>query len=160
VAPEIRLLIENLDHAFGGRGWQGTTLTGALRGVTPARALWRPRRNRHSIWELVLHAAYWKYVVRCRVRGHWPPEGFPRAPSNWPATPARPDARQWRADLRLLRDMHAELRAVVTALPSRQLRARSPRGTWSYAEMICGIAAHDVYHTGQIQYIKRLAVGR
>jgi hypothetical protein len=157
MAPEIRFLVENLDHAFGGRGWHGSTLTGALRGVTPARALWRPRRDRHSIWELVLHAAYWKYVVRCRVTGARPPGGFPRAPSNWPAAPARPDGGQWRADLRLLKRMHAELRTAVVGLAPRKLRARSPAGTWSYAEMIYGVAAHDLYHTGQIQLIKRLA---
>ena len=160
MAPEIRLLVENLDHAFSGRGWHGPTLTGALRGVTPARALWRPQAKRHGIWELVLHAAYWKYVVRCRVTGERPPEGFPRAPSNWPAPPARPDAIRWRADLRLLKDMHGQLRGAVATLPARKLRARSPMGTWSYAELIYGAAAHDLYHTGQIQYIKRLAVRR
>jgi len=160
MTPEIRLLVENLDHAFGGRGWQGTTLTGALRGVTPARAVWRPGTDRHSIWELVLHAAYWKYVVRCRVTGVRPPEGFPRTPSNWPAAPARPTTAQWRKDVWLLKQMHTELRAAVAALPPRRLRARSPKGTWTYAEMIYGIAAHDLYHTGQIQLIKRLAVSR
>jgi uncharacterized damage-inducible protein DinB len=160
MAPEIRLLLDNLDHAFGGRGWHGTTLTGALRGVSPARALWRPQRNRHSIWELALHAAYWKYAVRCRVTGERPPGGFARTPSNWPAVPARADAKQWRADLRLLTQMHADLRAAVATLPPGRLRARSPAGTWSYADMIVGVAAHDVYHTGQIQYIKRLADGR
>jgi uncharacterized damage-inducible protein DinB len=160
MSPEIRLLVGNLDHAFGGRGWQGTTLTGALRGVTPARALWRPGRKRHSVWDLVLHTAYWKYVVRCRITGVRPPGGFPRAPSNWPETPARPDAARWRADLRLLKRTHAELRAAVAALAPRKLAARSPKGTWTYAEMIYGIAAHDIYHTGQIQLIKRMAVSR
>ena len=29
-------------------------------------------------------------------------------------------------------------------------------GVWTYAEEIHGIAAHDLYHTGQIQLIKRL----
>jgi len=157
MSQALRLLIENLDHAFGGRGWQGTTLTGAIRGVTPSQALWRLGRDRHSIWDLVLHTAYWKYVVRCRVTGVRPPEGFPRSPSNWPKGPARADGKQWRADVRLLKQMHAELRAAVAALPPGRLAARSPSGTWSYAEMIYGVAAHDVYHTGQIQLIKRLA---
>jgi hypothetical protein len=160
MSPEIRLLVDVVDHAFTGRSWHGTTLTGALRGVTPARALWRPARNRHSVWDLVLHAAYWKYVVRCRVTGERPPEGFPRAPSNWPGTPARPEAARWRADVRLLKRMHEEMRAAVAALPPRRLRARSPAGTWSYAEMIYGVAAHDLYHTGQIQLLKRLAARR
>jgi len=160
MSPEIRLLVEVLDHAFTGRSWHGTTLTGALRGVTPAGALWRPSPNRHAVWELMLHAAYWKYVVRCRVTGVRPPEGFPRAPSNWPEAPARPDAARWRADVRLLKRTHEELRAAVAALSPRKLRARSPAGTWSYAEMIYGVAAHDLYHTGQIQLLKRLAARR
>lgn len=158
MSPQGRLLVDVVDHAFTGRSWHGATLTGALRGVSPARALWRPRRNRHSIWELVLHAAYWKYVVRCRLTGARPPEGFARKPSNWPKAPSRPDARQWRADVRLLKEMHAELRTAVAALPVRKLKTRSPAGTWRYDELIYGVAAHDLYHTGQIQLLKRLAV--
>lgn len=160
MSQERSLLLEVLDHAFAGRSWHGSTLSGALRGVTPAQALWRPRRDRHSIWELVLHAAYWKYVVRCRVTGTRPPEGFPRSPSNWPAPPARPDVARWRGDVRLLKRMHAELRSAVAALPARTLGERSPTGAWRYDEMIYGVAAHDLYHAGQIQLIKRLGVRR
>jgi len=156
MAPEIRLLVGMLDGAFTGRGWQGTTLTGSLRGVSPARAAWRPGRSRHSIWDLVLHTAYWKYAVRCRLTGIRPAGGFSRTPANWPTPPDRPTLAAWRADVRLLKAEHAALRAAVAALPARRLTARSPRGTWRLAEMIYGAAAHDTYHTGQIQLIKRL----
>jgi uncharacterized damage-inducible protein DinB len=27
---------------------------------------------------------------------------------------------------------------------------------WTYGELIIGVAAHDAYHTGQIQLLKRL----
>jgi hypothetical protein len=33
-------------------------------------------------------------------------------------------------------------------------------GRWTYGETIVGIAAHEVYHTGQIQLLKRLWTGR
>lgn len=157
---DVALLVEMLDHAFTGRGWHGTTLTGALRGVTPTQALARPAGARHSVWDLVLHTAYWKYVVRCRLTGRRPPEGFPRSPSNWPAVPPRPSPALWRRDVRLLKEMHAELRAAVVALPPRRLGARSPSGQWRLAEMIHGVAAHDLYHTGQIQLLKRLSTRR
>ena len=42
VDPRIGLLLEMLGQAFDQRGWHGTTLRGALRGVTPSMALWRP----------------------------------------------------------------------------------------------------------------------
>ena len=156
---DVALLVETLDHAFAGRGWQGTTLTGALRGVTPRAALWRPAPSRHCIWELALHTAYWKYAVRCRLTGVRPAGGFPRSPSNWPAAPERPGVRRWREDVKLLKAMHAELVDAVRRLPLRRLSARSPSGQWRYVEMIHGVAAHDAYHTGQIQLLKRLMRG-
>jgi len=160
MAPEIRLLVATLDGAFAGRGWQGTTLTGALRGVSPTQATWRPSRDRHCIWELALHAAYWKYAVRCRVTGRRPAGGFGRRPANWPNLPERTTSAAWRADIRLLKDEHTALVEAVAALPVRRLTTRSPRGRWRLVELIHGVAAHDAYHTGQIQLIKRLSEKR
>jgi uncharacterized damage-inducible protein DinB len=159
MTSEIKLLLEMLDAAFQGRGWHGTTLIGALRGVTPKQALWRPRPGRHNVWELALHTAYWKYVVRRRITGDETRGAFPRAPSNWPAVPTTPNAAAWRRDVWLVKQMHVDLRAAVAVLPPKRLNARSPTGKWTYAEMIHGVAAHDLYHTGQIQLIKRLMRG-
>jgi hypothetical protein len=158
MAPEVRMLLETLDHAFAGKGWHGTTLSGSLRGMTPAQALKRPARGRHCIWEIVLHTAYWKYAVWCRLTGVRPPGGFPRRPSNWPAIPRPATAEAWRGDVRLLKAMHGELRKAVAGLSPQRLAARTPSGAWRVAEMVHGAAAHDAYHTGQIQLLKRLIV--
>jgi hypothetical protein len=155
VDPRIELLLEILDQAFDRRGWHGTTLRGSLRGVTPVEALWRPGPHRHNVWELAVHAAYWKYAVRRRLGGH-ATGSFERKPSNWPALPDLPDLKAWKADIALLEAEHARLRQVVAGLGASDLKRRSPKGVWTYAEEIHGIAAHDLYHTGQIQLIKRL----
>jgi hypothetical protein len=151
----VGLLLEILDQAFNRKGWHGTTLRGSLRGVTPAEALWRPGPDRHNIWELTLHTAYWKYVVRRRLLGA-AVGSFDRRPSDWPEIPAPANQRAWKADVALLDGEHAKLREVVRRLRPAALEARSPRGVWTGAEEIHGVAAHDLYHTGQIQLIKRL----
>ena len=151
----IELLLEVLDQAFDRRGWHGTTLRGSLRGVTPDEALWRPARGRHNIWELAVHAAYWKYAVRRRLAGD-ATGSFARKPSNWPEVPTTADARAWKLDIHLLEAEHRLLREVVRALPPAKLEAHSPQGVWTNAEEIHGVAAHDLYHTGQIQLIKKL----
>ena len=155
VDPRIELLLEILDQAFDRRGWHGTTLRGALRGITPAAALWRPAPGRHNIWELAIHAAYWKYAVRRRLAGD-AAASFERKPSNWPALPDPSDLKAWKKDVALLEVEHARLREVVSGLTPADLERRSPKGVWTYAEEIHGVAAHDLYHTGQIQLIKRL----
>ena len=153
--PRVALLLEIMDQAFSQRGWHGTTLRGSLRGVTPPMALWRPGPQRHNIWELAIHAAYWKYAVRRRLAGA-AIGGFERKPSNWPEIPRPADLAAWKRDIRLLEEEHRKLRAVVARLSPSDLERRSPKGVWTNAEEVHGVAAHDLYHTGQIQLIKRL----
>ena len=151
----IGLLLEVMDQAFDQKGWHGTTLRGALRGLTPHQALWRPAPRRHNIWELTLHAAYWKYAVRRRIAGA-AIGSFDRKPSDWPAVPDPADLHAWKRDVAFLDAEHRKLREVVGGLGPAALQRRSPRGVWTNAEEIHGVAAHDLYHTGQIQLIKRL----
>jgi hypothetical protein len=155
-ASVIALLLRVLDQAYDQKSWHGTTLRGSLRGVSPAEALWRPAPGRHNIWELSLHTAYWKYVVRRRLSGATVIGAFERKPSNWPAIPDPADARAWKRDVALLGTEHRKLRETVAGLSPAALEKRSPKGVWTYSDEIHGVAAHDLYHTGQIQLIKRL----
>ncbi len=156
LSPQIRLLLEVFDQAFDHRAWHGTALWGSIRGLTAAQALWRPARGRHNIWEVVLHTAYWKDIVRRRLTRD-PTLEFPRPGSNWPRLPERPDTWAWKADVALLKQRHRLLRATIARFPPARLRARGWRSTWSNAAHIYGIASHDLYHAGQIQLIKALS---
>ena len=146
-----------LDEAFAGPSWHGPSLLTALRGVTPKQAAWRPGRGRHNIWELVVHAAYWKHVVRQRLLSRRA-ERFPLRGTNWFVRPS--GDRTWSDDVRLLMEEHERLREVVKRLPPRSMTRIVAHGHDTAAYTIRGIAAHDLYHAGQIQLLKRLQRGR
>lgn len=147
------LLVDNLDRAYQGRSWHGTALKGTLRGVTPEQALWRPGPGRNCVWDLLLHAAYWKYVVRRKLTGD-ARGSFPRAGANFPRLPEPADASAWRQDLLLLEEQHGQLRQAVLALDPDRLEHK--RGSWRTVDYALGAAAHDLYHAGQINLLKRL----
>jgi uncharacterized damage-inducible protein DinB len=150
---ELATLLALIDEAYDRRAWHGPTLRGALRGVTAAQAARRPGRGRHNVWELAVHCAYWKYAVRRRLtgekRGRFPLEG-----SNWFARPEAVSERAWKADLALLGREHRLLREAVASLPPDALDS-SAAGR-RRAHMIRGIAAHDLYHAGQVSLTKRV----
>ena len=153
--PDLLFL---LDTAYDHRSWHGTSLRGALRGVSPKQAAWRPAANRHNIWELVVHAAYWKYAVWRRLTGA-KRGSFALGGSNWTSRPQRMTVPAWRSDVALLDDTHRALRAAVASLRPTDLR-KAPKGsTVTNLALVTGIAAHDLYHAGQIQLLKRLAKG-
>jgi hypothetical protein len=63
----------------------------------------------------------------------------------------------WKADIELLKDFHKGLVDAASRLSKRQLDSIPPGGkSWSLRPMIVGLAAHDAYHCGQIQMLKRL----
>ena len=150
-----RLLLEILDHAFDRRAWHGTTLAGSVRGVGIDEALWRPGPARHNIWEITVHTAYWKYAVRRRLTGETRGR-FPRPGSNWFPVPNPSDGAAWTRDVRLLKGEHRLLMEAVARYPAARLTRRLPRSKWTAQELIHGAAAHDLYHAGQIQLLKRL----
>ncbi len=107
-----------------GQAWHGgPTPVGALRGVSAKEAAWRPAPGRHSIWDLALHIAYWKYAVRRHLLDD-PIPHFPRSPSNWPAVPARPTEAAWKADRALLAAEHRALREAIGRFPAARLGRR------------------------------------
>ena len=153
--PEIRMLLFYLEQAFGRRGWHGPTLSAAVRDVSMREALWRPAPGRNTIWELVLHAAFWKHEVRRRLTGET--ARFSRSPRNFPRMPEQPTARAWGDDVALLKSEHAKLVAMVEKFPAARLHRKIPGTRFIPVEQIAGIAAHDLYHCGQISLLKRLA---
>lgn len=156
---ERSLLLRLIDEAYEQKTWHGPNLRGSLRGVTAREAAWRPEPGRHSIWEIAVHAAYWKYTVRRRLlgvkRGSFPLKG-----SNWFALHQRGSEKEWKEHLRLLDEVHRSMREAITILPESRLFVKMPGSKYTYAETLTGIAFHDVYHAGQIQLLKRLMNSR
>ena len=151
----IELLLRLLDQGYDRKAWHGPNLRGSIRGVEAAVAAWRPAAGRRNIAEIVVHAGYWKYVVRRRLldekRGSFPLKG-----SNWFPRPTV-TAASWAEDVALLARMHVEMWAAVADLSPTDLEKKPAGSKVSNLDLIAGAAAHDVYHAGQIQLLKRLA---
>ena len=159
LAPEVALLLRIVDEAYERKAWHGPNLRGSVRGLEARVASWRPAPGRHNIWEIVVHAAYWKYIVRRRLLGE-KKGSFPLKGSNWFVRPEAMTLETWRSDVALLEEMHRRMRAAIAELSLRDLAKIPPGSKVSNAALISGIAAHDVYHAGQIQLLKRLAASK
>jgi uncharacterized damage-inducible protein DinB len=154
---EINTLIAIVDQAFDHTSWHGTNLRGSIRRLTAKDAAWRPAPNRHNIWETAVHAAYWKYIVRRRLRAE-AKGSFALEGSNWFERPIARGLTEaaWKADIALLVETHETLREAIEKLPPREIHKTPEGSTVSNFALITGIAAHDLYHAGQIQLLKRL----
>jgi uncharacterized damage-inducible protein DinB len=144
------VILQQFEEAFERKTWHGPNLWQALKGVSAEQASRRPAPGRHNIWEEALHAAYWKYAVRRRLeggkRGSFALKGsnfFPRP------EPGKQTEAAWQADKELLRREHQALRRTIQAALKKPVTGKTLRMLW-------GVAFHDVYHAGQIRFLRRL----
>jgi hypothetical protein len=152
---EISLLLRMIDESYAKKSWHGPNLKGSIRGLGAADAAWRPHPGRRSIADIVVHAAYWKYAVRRRLRGD-KRGSFALAGSNWFELPSPCSVTCWKGYVALLEQEHRALRDTVASFPAARLHQFPVGGKVRFITQIYGVALHDVYHAGQIQLLKRL----
>jgi DinB superfamily len=146
----FELVLAILEEGYRKKTWHGPNLRQAIKGVTAKQAAWRPGPGRHNIWEVTLHAAYWKYALRRRIEGG--KRGtFALKGSNFFARPEKGKLNEaaWQEDKELLEREHQALRAAVSKVLATPRSAR-------LLPSLYGAAFHDVYHAGQIRLLRRL----
>jgi DinB superfamily len=145
-----KLVLALLGEAYERKTWHGPNLKQSLKGVSVLQAAWRPGPGRHNIWEVAVHAAYWKYAVRRRIEGG-KRGSFVLKGSNFFPRPAKGNATEaaWAADKKLLEREH---RAMCAAIAKALRKPRDPK----FWKQLYGVAFHDVYHAGQIRLLRRL----
>lgn len=153
------LLLKLIESSFNKPAWQGTNLIGSLRNVNFDHAAWRQNENRHNIWEIVVHMAYWKYRAAKKLQGIRK-NFFPYKGKDWFFKPDIKSEKEWQKDKALLNEMHGLLIKSINDFNSDNLHKKFPKGKIKPSELIYGIASHDVYHTGQIQLLKKMFESR
>jgi uncharacterized damage-inducible protein DinB len=156
MTEDLQSFVLLLDEGFDRAAWHGPSLLASLRGVTVDQLLHRPRRGVHNAWELAVHSAYWKHAVRNRILGG-SRDSFALAGSNFFPRDKGLTLADWKRDRALLVREHKALRAVVADLDPGKLDLKVAGSRHTLRRTVLGIAAHDIYHAGQIALLKRLA---
>jgi hypothetical protein len=148
--PSAKLVLALLNEAYERKTWHGPNLKQSIKGLTAKQAAWRPGASRHNIWEVTLHAAYWKYALRRRIEGG-KRGSFVLKGSNFFARPEKGKLNEaaWSADKKLLEREHRALHVAASKV-LRTLRGKK------LVRQLYGVAFHDVYHAGQIRLLRRL----
>jgi uncharacterized damage-inducible protein DinB len=150
------LLLEHLEYTFKKEGWQ-PPLSHAVAGLTAQQAAWKPGPERHSIWQIVRHVVHWKRGVLRAWDGD-PPDYDAMSAADW--REAGGDQAAWEADAAALHDLYADIRRRLEAASVADLEVERP---WyqgapprRIATRLLHAFTHDIYHAGQIQYLRAL----
>ncbi len=145
------LVHDQMHRAFWGEAWHGPALNETLEGVNARKAVAKPLKKAHSIWEIVLHLTTWEEVVRRRVEG----ENVPSSEAvDWPKIASRSE-KAWNETLVKLRSTHENLESTVQKLTDDKLSETVTGGKSTIYFQLHGVIQHALYHAGQIAILKK-----
>jgi uncharacterized damage-inducible protein DinB len=151
------LVLNHVHNTLYKEDWQWQpSLSEALKGLTAVQAAWKPAPPRHSIWQIVRHLILWKRAVLQAWDGDPPGEG--QFVGDWQEV-AGSEA-DWDRDRQSLLDISSEFLTRAQALDDAGLSRRivwyKSGQTQPLAMRLVRTTTHDVYHAGQIRYLRAL----
>jgi uncharacterized damage-inducible protein DinB len=153
---ELQQILEQYDQTMTDEAWYGDPVWKILDGVDAHCAAAQSIPGTHTIWQLVMHMAFWEDVAARRFSGPVTPDEA----GNFPPTPAADEA-AWRKTLDEFRASNQAFRAALSRLDPTRLSENTPGGQRSFRYVMVGVLQHDIYHAGQIALLKKAyAAGR
>jgi len=152
ILKEIGRIVDQLNKAFDGRAWHGPSVMKLLSDVGADQAAARPLEGRHTIWELVLHIAAWKDVVRRVLMGEKMISLSDE--ENWSSVKSTGEA-AWRHVVGELERVQKDLVEAVSGFSEARLDETVPGASYSFYSMLHGVIQHDLYHAGQMAILRR-----
>ena len=151
---EIQYIIKQLQTAYDGQPWFGRAMKKILAEIDPAIALQKPQKQ-HSLLELLYHIIIWREFTISRLQA-----GNDKTVQYFDEHDWRQldhgDASLWNKGLKLLEDTQELLVTLMDNLTDDLLGKQVADREYNYRFLLNGIVQHDIYHLGQIAYVKKL----
>lgn len=127
--------------------WQSSLLK-QLEGLTIRQVLYKPDIQRHGIWQIVRHIAYWKHWALTFLREN---KKLNAKENNWVSLPAEQTESSWLNDVENLKTLNNECIFEAEKLGSRILSSEEENIVFFRQ-----ILYHDSYHCGQIGFLRAM----
>ncbi|MGA2687178.1 MAG: DinB family protein [Candidatus Korobacteraceae bacterium] len=145
-------ILNHYDGVLNGDAWHGDAVWPVLDNISAEEAAARPIPSAHTIWEIVMHMAFWENVAAQRLAGLR--SGLVEE-LNFPPMPAATEE-NWRKTLDQLRDSNRVVRQALAKLDANKLDELTAAGKRTFYGEAHGILEHHVYHLGQVVLLKKM----
>ena len=151
---EILLIAGQLKDAYEGEPWFGRCTKDILDEIDSDIVFEKPHKQ-HSILELLWHMINWKEFVINRLRIDNTKSAGYFEENDWRKLDHF-DKTLWQQGLQQFARLHNELTEIIQQQNDQLLSERVSERNYDFRKLLNGIIQHDIYHLGQIAYIKKM----
>ena len=151
---EIKHLIKAYKSAYEGDPWFGRSVKKILAEIDANMAMQKPN-DQHSILELLYHMINWREFSISRLRPEAGKTSQYFGKNDWQKLD-HTDKTLWKKGLKKLDATQKEIIDLVQKLDENVLTDQVAERKYDVRYLLNGIVQHDIYHLGQIAYVKKM----
>ena len=145
------------ESAYSGDPWFGRNIKEILSQIDAGMAMQKPN-GQHSILELLFHMIIWREFTISRLEeGNTTPAKY-FGTNDW-QTLDHSDEKLWDQGLQKLDASQKRIIEIINNLNPDVLTNQVAERKYDIRYLLYGILEHDIYHLGQIAYVKKILEG-
>lgn len=151
---EIQSLIHDFREVLSGEPWYGRSVYAILDEIDPSIVYKKPNENSHSLIELIYHSLTWAaFTLKCLEHAD-EQEISSIKQLDW--REINPAIHVWEKAVATFKATHEQIIQVLETKTDDFLEAKVNSRNFNFRVLLNGLLDHDIYHLGQIAYVKKL----
>lgn len=154
---EIQYIISTLQRTLDGEPWYGRPVLTLLEEIDPAMAYKKPAKDAHSLADLLWHMVTWAEFTLRRLEGDQEKNDNYFGTIDWRAID--PAVHTWPEGIKQLKDLNQKIISILQQKEDSLLKEMVDFREYNFRFMLHGYIQHNIYHIGQVAYLKKLLEG-
>jgi uncharacterized damage-inducible protein DinB len=153
---EVQSIIRNLQNTLSGEPWFGRAVYPILEEVDKSGVYNKPNNSGHSFIELLYHMITWAEFCFKQLENASPQEMKEVESRDWREIELKNHT--WKKGMGEFRKTHEKIISILETKDDSLLKKIVPGREFNFRFMLNGLIQHNIYHLGQIAYLKKLPV--
>jgi uncharacterized damage-inducible protein DinB len=151
---ETQSIIKSFEITLNARPWFGRGVFEILGEVDETKAQTKPNGTEHSLLELLWHMNTWAEFCLKQLENVSADEIKEVEARDW--QDIDPEIHSWKKGIDELKNIHEKIIAILKTKDDPFLSELVKERKYNYRFMLNGLIQHNIYHLGQVAYVKKL----
>lgn len=154
---EVGYIITTLQNTLDGEPWYGRSVVALLEEIDDSTAYKKPNSNSHSLADLLYHIITWAEFTLKRLEGDKEKDDRYFGAVDW--RPIDPKVHTWQAGIKQFNELNKQIIDILQTKHDSFLKEIVDYREYNFRFLLHGYIQHNIYHIGQVAYLKKLLEG-
>ena len=151
---EIQSIIHRIENVNSGEPWYGRAVFVILEEVDAKKVYTKPNNTEHSLIELLYHMITWADYTLKRIEKDKTNELAAAEELDWRII--NPKVHTWKKGLAEFKTIHKKIITLLNKKDDDFLLEIVDYRKYNFRFLLNGMIEHNIYHLGQIAYLKKM----